>query len=131
MRGWHMINMHAAVNQLEESREILMEKVSEYEGRPLGVIQELNASFGNGRRDFVDEKRKSNSSFLHGCMEFLCNQGRWQRVIGAAAKVIAVSMSVSCTLQFCGTKLQSCTSRGSTMRSVPNNFQIDVLKGRG
>ncbi|KAG6748185.1 hypothetical protein POTOM_048092 [Populus tomentosa] len=61
LRSWQPIDRQEATTRLEGSWLILMEKVAQYQGRPLGVVEELNACFGNGKTVFdwkLREKRK-------------------------------------------------------------------------
>ncbi|XP_054782564.1 uncharacterized protein LOC129289820 isoform X2 [Prosopis cineraria] len=116
-----LIHIQVAVNQVEESRAILMQKVSDYEGKPYSVIDELDSSFGN----WSFNKKRTNC-FLLCCMKFLCNPETWQRVVGGAAKLIAASITVSSTVYFCRRRHQS-----QCCRSIEINSHFDVYKGRG
>ncbi|XP_028794713.1 uncharacterized protein LOC114750313 [Neltuma alba] len=132
MRAWHFINRQVAEKQVEESRAILMEKVSDYGGKPHSVINELNSSFGNGRSAFAGWRlnKKKTNCFLLCCMKFLFPLPEtWQGVIGGAAKVIAASITVSSTVYFCRRRPQYCRS-SIDIRNIPNSH-LDVFKGRG
>ncbi|KAK4266945.1 hypothetical protein QN277_023802 [Acacia crassicarpa] len=130
MRAWNYINRHVTMKQVEESRTILMEKVSNYGGNPHSVISELNSNFGNNNgRSALNKSNKTNCTFLLCCMKFLCNPETWQGVIGGASKLIAASITVSSTVYFCRRRHQYRRS-SLVIRQIPNSH-LDVFRGRG
>ncbi|KAL3604185.1 hypothetical protein D5086_005044 [Populus alba] len=52
LRSWQPIDRQESLTRLEESRLTLMEKIAQYRGRPLGVVEELNACFSSGETAF-------------------------------------------------------------------------------
>ncbi|KAL9360036.1 hypothetical protein Peur_048159 [Populus x canadensis] len=154
------IDRQESLTRLEESRITLMEKIAQYQGRPLGVVEELNACFGNGETAFHrklseikkikgdsnirDEKRRTNPGFCW--IRMLFNPWKWQRAAGVTAKLILISASISSTARFCQGGLFSCSSRrkvlsllkpidsrteeNSTALSLSNS-PLDVFYGRG
>ena len=109
LKSWQLINRRAALNHLEESRLILTEKVSQYQGRPLDLIKELNEWFGDNKTGFdwnikighnVQNDKRQRSNFLHCCTRFICNPATWQKAIGIAAKLIVISIGVSSSVHF-------------------------------
>jgi len=137
-----------------------MEKIAQYQGRPLGVVEELNACFSNGETAFHrklseikkikgdsnirNEKRRTNPGFCW--IRMLFNPWKWKRAAGVTAKLILISASISSTARFCQGGLFSCSSRrkvlsllkpidsrteeNSTALSLSNS-PLDVFYGRG
>jgi hypothetical protein len=112
-----------------------MEKVAQYQGRPLAVVEELNACFSNGKTVFdwklsekrkikgdgsnvQEEKRMATAGFVVCWIRMLFNQWRWQKAIGVAAKLILVSASVSSTVKFCHCRLHCCSSQKKVVSLV-------------
>ncbi|KAJ6723049.1 hypothetical protein OIU74_007602 [Salix koriyanagi] len=136
LRSWQPIDRQEALARLEERRLILMEKVAQYQGRPLGVVEELNACFSNGKTVFdwnlsqkrkikgdnfnvQEEKRTKTGGFVVCWIRMLFNRWRWQKAIGVAAKLILVSASVSSTVKFChGEPLHCCSSQRKALSMV-------------
>ncbi|KAJ6675259.1 hypothetical protein OIU85_011424 [Salix viminalis] len=136
LRSCQPIDRQEALTRLEEGRLILMEKVSQYRGRPLGVVEELNACFSNGKTVFdwnlsqkrkikgddfnvQEEKRTKTAGFVVCWIRMLFNRWRWQKAIGVAAKLILVSASVSSTVKFChGEPLHCCGSQRKALSMV-------------
>uniref|UniRef100_A0A6N2KL75 Uncharacterized protein n=1 Tax=Salix viminalis TaxID=40686 RepID=A0A6N2KL75_SALVM len=136
LRSCQPIDRQEALTRLEERRLILMEKVARYRGRPLGVVEELNACFSNGKTVFdwnlsqkrkikgddfnvQEEKRTKTAGFVVCWIRMLFNRWRWQKAIGVAAKLILVSASVSSTVKFChGEPLHCCRSQRKALSMV-------------
>lgn len=50
LRSWQIVDRDAALNRLEESRIILIEKMKQYPaGRSIDVVKELNAWLNSGK----------------------------------------------------------------------------------
>ncbi|XP_061968099.1 uncharacterized protein LOC133691562 isoform X2 [Populus nigra] len=160
LRSWQPIDRQESLTRLEESRLTLMEKIAQYQGRPLGVVEELNACFSNGETafhrklretkkikgdsDIRNEKRRENPGFCW--IRMLFNPWKWKRAAGVTAKLILISASISSTARFCQGGLFSCSSRrkvlsllkpidprtkeNSTALSLSNS-PLDVFYGRG
>ncbi|KAJ7007792.1 hypothetical protein NC653_006734 [Populus alba x Populus x berolinensis] len=160
LRSWQPIDRQESLTRLEESRLTLMEKIAQYRGRPLGVVEELNACFSSGETafhrklselkkikgdsDIRNEKRRTNPGFCW--IRMLFNPWKWQRAAGVTAKLILISASISSTARFCQGGLFSCSSRrkvlsllkpidsrtkeNSTALSLSNS-PLDVFYGRG
>ncbi|KAJ9171476.1 hypothetical protein P3X46_014840 [Hevea brasiliensis] len=157
LRSWQIIDTHAALNRLEESRIILIEKVKQFPGRSLDVVKELNAWFNNGKiTDFdlnwngeIKNKADSNihnnkekgtrSRFVSFCIGILFGPCNWQKAIGVAAKLVVVSASISSTVRLChARKQQYCSSfvesaAAPIKQTVPSltDRHLDVFYGRG
>ncbi|KAL9385346.1 hypothetical protein Peur_022356 [Populus x canadensis] len=135
LRSWQPIDRQEAITRLEGSWLILMEKVAQYQGRPLAVVEELNACFSNGKTVFdwklsekrkikrdgsnvEEEKRMTTAGFVVCWIRMVFNQWRWQKAIGVAAKLIFVSASVSSTVKFCHGRLHCCCSQRKVVSLV-------------
>ena len=160
LRSWQPIDRQESLTRLEESRLTLMEKIAQYQGRPLGVVEELNACFSNGETAFHrklseikkikgdsnirNEKRRTNPGFCW--IRMLFNPWKWKRAAGVTAKLILISASISSTARFCQGGLFSCSSRRKVLsllkpidsRTEENgtalslsNSPLDVFYGRG
>ena len=160
LRSWQPIDRQESLTRLEESRLTLMEKIAQYRGRPLGVVEELNACFSDGETafhrklseikkikgdsDIRDEQRRTNPGFCW--IRMLFNPWKWQRAAGVTAKLILISASISSTARFCQGGLFSCSSRRKVLsllkpidsRTKENtttlslsNSPLDVFYGRG
>ncbi|KAA8520715.1 hypothetical protein F0562_015013 [Nyssa sinensis] len=147
LKSWQKRDQHAAHTRLEESRLILMEKVTQYRGRTLDVIEELNACFGDGRTAYnwnlqrTMEKKKRISSFLFDCIKSVINPWNWHRI---AIKLTVVSAIISSTIKFYQTRkdydstgrrilsiVDSTTAGKKDFLLTAPNSPLDVSYGRG
>ncbi|XP_030457151.1 uncharacterized protein LOC115678019 [Syzygium oleosum] len=129
LRSWQHLDRHAALARLEDSRSVLIENVSQYQGRPLDVVRELNACFGNGKMVFnkiksrdqmakrsndpADLKRQKRPGlgFMVCCLKILLSPLKWHEAVGIAVKLAVVSASISSTVSFISCKKQKRSSR--------------------
>ncbi|KAM5555564.1 hypothetical protein ABKV19_023474 [Rosa sericea] len=103
-----MMDMNAAFNSLEESRLNLLANVTEYKGRALDVLTELNARFGheNGapfdwdlreglKKNFEPSGAHHSRRFLiTNCMrKVLLIPWKWQKKVGIAVKLAMSAMA--------------------------------------
>ncbi|XVF22427.1 hypothetical protein REPUB_Repub12eG0171300 [Reevesia pubescens] len=117
LQSWQLTDRHSALSRLEQSRLFLIKQVTQYEGRPLDVVKELNACFGNDNKTGFDRNVKENegksrsrrrlSSYLICCIRILFNPWKWQNAVGIGVKLILISASLSSTIQFYHTEQQS------------------------
>ncbi|MBA0605150.1 hypothetical protein Godav_017757 [Gossypium davidsonii] len=121
LQSWQLKDRQLAVSRLEQTRSCLIKQVTQYEGRPLDVVKELSACFGNDHenrtsidRD-VDESVKKNegessrrriSGFLICCIRVLFRPWKWQNAVGIAVNLILISASLSSTIKFYQSKQQ-------------------------
>lgn len=159
LQSWQLRDRNAALIRLEESRSNLMEKVTQYQGRPIDVVKELNSCFNNGKTAFdwkLNEKMKMEAAstahkdkgritnFLICCTRMLFDPRKWQKAVGVAAKLIVVSASISSTVNFCHARRQCCSSQRKVISFVKTTdaqtkhatlslsiSPLDVLYGRG
>ncbi|XP_039048021.1 uncharacterized protein LOC120188675 [Hibiscus syriacus] len=122
LQAWQLRDKHSVLCRLEQSRLFLTKQVTQYKGRPLDVVKELNACFAN-----VDDKtsidsdvegtvkknegrntRRGLSGFLFCWLRVLFNPRKWQNAVGIAVKLILISAMLSYTVQFYHPKQQSC-----------------------
>ncbi|XP_059637707.1 uncharacterized protein LOC132279697 [Cornus florida] len=154
----HENDEYQALVYLEERRVILMEKVNQYRGREVDVVEELNACFGNGRSaynwnlEMTMEKKNDRvvtksriSSFLINCIRSLINPWNWHNTARIAMKYIVVSASISSTMNFyrsrqkyecSGTKIlrvmdSTRAGKQDVLVSTALNTPLDVSCGRG
>ncbi|XP_021280892.1 uncharacterized protein LOC110414152 [Herrania umbratica] len=160
LQSWRLVDRHSALTSLEQSRLFLIKQVTQYQGRPLDVVRELNACFGNDDRAAFDRNveeltvkkngvqsrsRRRLSSFLICCIRFLFNPWKWQSAVGIAIKLILISASLSTTIQFYHAKHQSCNSQKKIVSTIMYSKEaenidslltiskspLDVFCGRG
>ncbi|KAH1130153.1 hypothetical protein J1N35_001531 [Gossypium stocksii] len=121
LRSWQLKDRQLALSRLEQTRSCLIKQVTQYEGRPLDVVKELSACFGNDHengtsidRD-VEESVKKNegessrrriSGFLICCIRVLFRPWKWQNAVGIAVNLILISASLSSTVKFYHSKQQ-------------------------
>lgn len=128
LRSWQHLERHAALARLEDSRSVLLENVSQYQGRPLDVVRELNACFSDRKMVFNkiksrDQKEKRNDNpadlkphkrpglgFIACCFKLLLSPWKWQEAVGIAVKLVVVSASISSTMSFISCKQQKWSS---------------------
>ncbi|XWS32078.1 hypothetical protein CRYUN_Cryun23aG0129800 [Craigia yunnanensis] len=86
LQSWQLTDWHSALSRLEQSRLFLIKQVTQYEGRPLDVVKELSACFGNEnktefdrnvgeitvKKNRVESRNRRLSSFLI-CIRMLFN----------------------------------------------------------
>ncbi|MBA0790831.1 hypothetical protein Gohar_015453 [Gossypium harknessii] len=122
LQSWQLKDRQLALSRLEQTRSCLIKQVTQYEGRPLDVVKELSACFGNDHenrtsihRD-VEESVKKNegessrrriSGFLICCIRVLFRPWKWQNAVGIAVNLILISASLSSTIKFYHSKQQS------------------------
>lgn len=130
LRSWQHLDRHAALARLEDSRSVLIENVSQYQGRPLDVVRELNACFGNGKMvfnkiksrdqmakrsndpaDLKRQKRPGLLGFMVCCFKILLGPWNWHEAVGIAVKLAVISASISSTVAFISCKQQKRSSR--------------------
>lgn len=121
LQSWQLKDRQLALSRLEQTRSCLIKQVTQYEGRPLDVVKELSACFGNDHenrtsidRD-VEESVKKNegessrrriSGFLICCIRVLFRPWKWQNAVGIAVNLILISASLSSTIKFYHSKQQ-------------------------
>ncbi|XP_050387381.1 uncharacterized protein LOC126803654 [Argentina anserina] len=103
-----MMDMNAAFNSLEESRLNLLANVTEYKGRALDVLTELNACFGHENGEPFDwdlrermKKHVESSGAHHSRRSLITNFMRklllipwkWQQKVGIAVKLALSAMA--------------------------------------
>lgn len=159
LQSWQLVDRHSALTSLEQSRLFLIKQATQYQGRPLDVVRELNACFGNDNRaafdrnveeltvkkNGVQSRRRRLSSFLICCIRFLFNPWKWQSAVGIAIKLILISASLSTTIQFYHARHQSCNSQRKIVSTIMYSKEaenidslltiskspLDVFCGRG
>ncbi|KAF3439904.1 hypothetical protein FNV43_RR18182 [Rhamnella rubrinervis] len=134
---------HSALTLLEESRLILIEMVTQYQGRALDVVRELNECFGNENAERLkknDEPNVENKRFLSGCnvRKLFFIPWKWENVVGIAVRFFLVSASISSMLPVYRISRHLLTSSGGKVGSLfvdtsrgPRNTPLDVLYARG
>ncbi|MBA0847646.1 hypothetical protein Goshw_020926 [Gossypium schwendimanii] len=121
LQSWQLKDRQLALSRLEQTRSCLIKQVTQYEGRPLDVVKELSACFGNDHenrtsidRD-VEESVKKNegessrrriSGFLICRIRVLFRPWKWQNAVGIAVNLILISASLSSTIKFYHSKQQ-------------------------
>ncbi|KAI4355190.1 hypothetical protein L6164_003984 [Bauhinia variegata] len=153
LRSWQLINKHAALNRLEESRSVLIEKVAQYHGRAINVIKELKALFGDEKTGFdwilkdgnkkieprAQKEKRQSSNFVLCCIG--CG---WKKAVGNAAKLIVISLSVYSTLHSYRTRhkyfrsnrnmishMNSAQGQEAETMLTISNGRVNVLYGKG
>ncbi|CAK9139336.1 unnamed protein product [Ilex paraguariensis] len=153
------IHRHTTLKHLEESRLTLIEKVNQHQkinGRRLDVIEELNASFGDGKTAFtwyfIDtmekkvEHRARNriSSVLINYIPSLFKPWNWHKTAKIAIAFILVSASISSGINFTHNRkennkslreirssVDSTTARKQYLLLSKSSRTLDVCNGRG
>lgn len=143
LSSWQVSERHSALTRLEESRLILIEMVTQYQGRALDVVRELNECFGDENAETSkknDEPNVENKRFLSGfnVRKLFFIPWKWQNVVGIAVKVFLVSASISSMPPLYRIRrhlLKSPGRKGGAMfvdtSRVPRKSPPDVLYGRG
>ncbi|XP_038995543.1 uncharacterized protein LOC120119807 [Hibiscus syriacus] len=152
LQAWQLRDKHSLLCRLEQSRFFLAKQVTQYEGRPLDVVKELNACFapiesdveGTVKKNEGRSTRRGLSGFLFCWLRVIFNPWKWQNVVGIAVKLVLVSASLSYTIQFYHSKQQS--RRNSRRKLIVSamyskekldsiltisNMPLDVSCGRG
>ncbi|KAI4328877.1 hypothetical protein L6164_021198 [Bauhinia variegata] len=157
LRSWQLINSHVALNQLEESRSVLIEKVSQYQGRRINVIGELKALLDDAKTGFgwnlkngmkkteprTEKEKNKTSNFVLCCIRFICRPCGWQKAFGTAA-VVVISLTLYSTIHSCRTRRKHFRS-SENIHSYNNSTQgeeaeamltisksrVNVLCGKG
>ncbi|GMI73632.1 hypothetical protein HRI_001032500 [Hibiscus trionum] len=115
LQTWQLTDRHSVLGRLEQSRLFLIKQVTQYKGRPLDVVKELSACFGNDDNktsvasDVEGTGRSTGrglSGFLFCWFSVLFNPWKWQNAVGVAVKLILISS----TIQFYHSKQQSCSN---------------------
>ncbi|XVF33217.1 hypothetical protein REPUB_Repub17cG0149200 [Reevesia pubescens] len=146
LQSWQLTDRHSALSRLEQSRLFLIKQVTQYEGRPLDVVKELSACFGNDNKTGFDRnvkeitvkknegqnmsrRRRRVSSLLICCIRILFNpwNWKWQNGVGIAVKLILISASISSTIQFYHSKQQSYSNSERKMVSVMYSKEAEKL----
>ncbi|XP_059650970.1 uncharacterized protein LOC132298586 isoform X2 [Cornus florida] len=155
LKSWQMKDQYAALAHLEETRLILMERVTQYRGRAHSVIEELNAYFGDGRTAFnwnlqMQREKKNDllgndriSTSLFSCIRSLINPWNWHSMARTAIKLIVIA-SISSTIKFNQTRQENGEERRKIISIVDStmggkqdflftapNSALDVSYGRG
>ncbi|KAF8032492.1 hypothetical protein BT93_D1412 [Corymbia citriodora subsp. variegata] len=129
LRSWQHLERHTGLARLEDSRSVLIENVSQYQGRPLNVVRELNACFGNDKMVFnkmksrdqmvkrdedpanLKPQKRPRLGFMACCFKILLSPWKWQEAVGIAVKLAIVSASISSTMSLISCKQQKWGSR--------------------
>ncbi|KAI3411211.1 uncharacterized protein J3R85_018259 [Psidium guajava] len=129
LRSWQHWERHTGLARLEDSRSVLIENVSQYQGRPLDVVRELNACFSDGKtvsnkiksrdqmakrnNDPADIKRRKRPGlgFLLCCCKILLSPWKWHKAVRITAKLVVVSASISSMMSFISCKQQKWSCR--------------------
>ncbi|XVE77241.1 hypothetical protein DITRI_Ditri13aG0046300 [Diplodiscus trichospermus] len=141
LQSWQLIDRHSALSRLEQSRLFLIKQVTEYQGRSLDVVEELNSCFGtdnktgfemnvegsSAKKNQVQSKSRRLSSFLIFCIRILLNPWKWQNAVGIAVKLILISASLSSTIQFYHGKQQSYNNSQRKIVSAMNSKEAEKL----
>ncbi|EEF29728.1 uncharacterized protein LOC8268641 [Ricinus communis] len=146
LQSWQLIDRHAALTRLEESRVILIERVKEYTGRPVDVVRELNSCFNNGNTAFdwsvngttkkrvadSNKEKKRRSGFMICGIRMLVDPRKWQKAFVVAAKLAVVSVSISSTVMLRhANRQQNCSPRVEPRKDTISSSSLDVFQGRG
>ncbi|XWS35862.1 hypothetical protein CRYUN_Cryun20dG0033200 [Craigia yunnanensis] len=140
-QSWQMIDRHSTLSRLEQSRLFLTKQVTQYQGRPLDVVKELNACFGNDnetgfdrnvegitvKKNGIQSRSRRLFSFLFCCIRVLLNPWKWQNTVGIAVKLILISASLSSTIQIYHRKQQSYTNSQRKIISVMYSKEAEKL----
>ena len=146
LESWQQTDQNSALAQLEETRLFLIQKVTEHQGRPLPVLQELKALFGNQESGFswnlkekmeekanADNGQKRSSNFFSSCFQILVHPWKWQKAVGVAVRLIAVSSTIHLyrtRQQYRTSQTQFLAGKNEFLPTIPNS-PLDVFYGRG
>ncbi|KAL5796063.1 hypothetical protein ACOSQ2_000883 [Xanthoceras sorbifolium] len=152
LQSRQLMDRHAALTCLAESRLYLIEQVTAYQGRTeLDVVKELNSCFGdlNEKRRAEPDAQKGKTriaNFFVCCIRFCLNPWKWQKAAGIAVKLIMVSASIASTIQFYQSRQKYCSSKRRILSFVESTDAdkidthtvltisknpLDVFYGRG
>lgn len=143
LSSWQVSERHSALTRLEESRLILIEMVTQYQGRTLDVVRELSECFGNENAERLkknDEPNVENKRSLSGfnVRKLFFIPWKWQNVAGIAVKFFLVSASISSMVPLYRIRRHLLKSSGRKVGSIfldtsrgPRKSPLDVLYGKG
>lgn len=144
LRSWQIVDRDAALNRLEESRIILIEKMKQYPaGRSIDVVKELNAWLNSGKitafdwnwngeiNKEVDSNKGTRSGFISFCIRMLIDPCNWQKAIGVAAKLVVISASISSTMRLCHARQQQYSAQSKDTVPSVSDRPLEVFHGRG
>ncbi|XP_028056792.1 uncharacterized protein LOC114260806 [Camellia sinensis] len=151
LNSWQQKDRYAALARMEESRQILTEKVTHFQGRALDVIEELKTlktcfeeddtkTASNSKTTVVD---KIKQNIL--CFGSLIKPWNWHNTAKEAMKLILVSAFISSAFGFCrirqgcdGSRRKMLSFADSTTAGGRKDFRLtasknsfDVFHGRG
>ncbi|KAK8636246.1 hypothetical protein V6N13_004950 [Hibiscus sabdariffa] len=117
LQAWQLTDRHSVLGRLEQSRSFLIKQVIQYQGRPLEVVKELSACFGNDdkktsidrhmlKKNGGESTRGGLSGFLFCWLRVFFNPCKWQNAVGITVKLILISS----TIRFYLSKQQSCSN---------------------
>lgn len=130
--SWQVRERYAALTHLEESRLALIEKVTQYQGRELDVVRELNVCFGNENAERLKMKKKAERCpRCCNCAGELIVPWKWQNVVGIAVRFLMVSASLSSLVPFYRTRHLFNSSRRKVPSILVRKIPLDVFYGRG
>ncbi|GMJ00938.1 hypothetical protein HRI_003763000 [Hibiscus trionum] len=124
LEAWQLTDRHSVLGRLEQSRLYLIKQVTQYEGRPLDVVKQLSACFGNDdKKTSIDSdmeetvkkiegqsRRRGLSGFLFCWLTILFNPWKWHNAVGITVKLILITASLSSTIRFYHPKQKSCSN---------------------
>ncbi|CAI9768857.1 unnamed protein product [Fraxinus pennsylvanica] len=132
MESCQKTHRDAALASLEESRQLLIERVNLCKKKAsykLDVLEELTAFFGNGKTEFTwnfKEKKIEQHKIMKKVSSFLVNTTR----IGI--ELVVVFACISSSVKFYKKRQQIYESRRKIVAPVdPREFHLDVSYGKG